>query len=1399
VVEQRAFHSGEISMITDSVLKSIVQSTDQSIVIEIYDTDAVPASNGFDPATALKCFAFTAGISLSGRSYTRLISSIGKINRNTTESANTFQFTLDNLTREASQFEFSHGFQGCIVVARLISRSLSTDFTKSIILFAGQCDRPTTGTREQLPITAKGILSSVEASIPRRKFTQYDQAGRPSSDPLFEGFLYMPQYVTVTYSTREKKGGLLGLLGFKKTVMHTLQYSSYSDLDADKYVPIAFGRVQISSTHVAYVDVGTTINVTEALMEGPIEGVQNWRTDDSRFTITGGYWLMFGEAGGTTGDRSQVGNTTNPSHIGNAYYSRTAVFMTALSGSSVDSNDAPPNLIFVCFAMRCILPDSAGVWNQAQRWSDNAAAHTYFLLTDPYYYNLNANWIDQQEAFECFKYNTEYIFDSSNSDVLFIPVTGTALKAAPQANDFTPSGDSATGRYLASTGLIQAGHFKYLAGEQNAIETHLLTPYTETYDPTGPIPLEPPLPDVMPDALGAPRVSIDGPIEPPDPPPGGGGTPSLTFYLRKRYTCNVVVTEQMKLVDFLHKVIFITSRMYLTQGPTGKLRMKNKKPVDNALATAAISGTTILVDDVSQWVQTLRGFAVIDPNTANSEVRSVTSAVYPVAQNAITLTATSNIGVTAFAGCDGANIPATGRLTVNAQYPSGTLPSSFSIEGVTINFNPGSADSQTTMAGFIYASINAHPVLRRRYKASWSTSLNYVDITARWGNLTFNSALAMTHAAALADPTVAPTLTGASGGALAAGTYRVAYAFVNDRGQTLTSPITQVTLSAANSKITVSAISLPAGATAIDWFVSPAPNSPRLRLLVSNNGASFVISTPSLLSGGLPPESNRTGAEILRVEAVFSDRAEPRSSAARSNVLKASYKWLLGNRNKDVNRIDLKFRDSTQDFRLVELRLANQPNIQKTKVTNNQEVNGQGIDNYNQAYRIANGLLAEYRDAGFFYQWDSDKDALLLEEGDVVVITDDGSQTYNLPVRIETIEYTSDRGFLKASFIARVYNTQLYDDSVADRTIPVIIQPPVGGGGGTTVMPAPSNLTPSVLGSTRVDLTWNFVTGADSYVLQRSTSSDFSTGLVTFNLGNVTYYSDIGLTPSTFYYWHVKAVNSVTSESSVYSASRTATTNGLDSDAQAFITAAGITDATQKTALDELVTALKGANIWTKFYFIYPFVGGTAAAHKWNLKNPADTDAAYRLTFNGTFTHAATGITGGGAGVYGDTHLNANSVSLNSNHLAMYLRTNPPTTVTKIDMAANDASVKTWMLIARSQDQAYAQIPGGPGGFGNASIQVANTDSRGFYLATRTASNNANLWKNATKIGSNAAVPAGTMPPNSILRLLNYQYADAPSDREMAFASAGAGLTDTEATQFYTIVQNYQARLGRDV
>lgn len=534
------------------------------------------------------------------------------------------------------------------------------------------------------------------------------------------------------------------------------------------------------------------------------------------------------------------------------------------------------------------------------------------------------------------------------------------------------------------------------------------------------------------------------PIEPPEFPPENpppGQLPGLGTFLRKRYTCNVTVNEDMSANDLLHEVIFTTSRHFFTQGSTGAIALRSKKPVPYAFVTEALSvdETVLDVDNVKEWIGNVDNWLLIQPHTAQSEIRRVTAAAYSTSANSFALSSTGGLfSITGFSGCDGASTPATGTISVTS---ASVVDCTITVDTVTFAFRTSSGDTTESIASFIAGMIASHPKLYRRFSAAWAAGDTQVVITPRVGTLTIDSGLDYASDAPVADPTTAPTLTAAASGSLAAGDYAVSYAWVDANGnETLISPFQDVTLT-ANQKIDVTAITpLPTGAVSVKWYVSPAADSTKIRYISTNNGSAFTINALPLLTAPLPPDLNRTGTEVMTVAAVFSDREETRSALSRSNVLKATYSWLLGNRSKPINRVDLKYRDASDDWRLIELRLRDDAHIAKTKKISKLEINGQAIDNTDQAYRIAAGLLAERRDADFFYKWEATREALLLQEGDVVAITDGGSGVVNLPVVIEEIDIDASTGSLpKIEFTARKYASTLYDDSIVERSIPVVV------------------------------------------------------------------------------------------------------------------------------------------------------------------------------------------------------------------------------------------------------------------------------------------------------------------------------------------------------------------------
>jgi len=257
--------------------------------------------------------------------------------------------------------------------------------------------------------------------------------------------------------------------------------------------------------------------------------------------------------------------------------------------------------------------------------------------------------------------------------------------------------------------------------------------------------------------------------------------------------------------------------------------------------------------------------------------------------------------------------------------------------------------------------------------------------------------------------------------------------------------------------------------------------------------------------------------------------------------------------------------------------------------------------------------------------------------------------------------------------------------------------------------------------------------------------------------------------------------------------------SGFDADAQAFITAAGITNSTQQNAINNLVISLKGFNIWVKMKAVYPFVGGTSTTHKFNLKNPLDTNAAFRLVFNGGWTHSATGALPGGINGYADTKLNmATNYSVNTSvHISYYSRTSGAFTTQ--DMTVYNGTTFTGLAIQR-------------GTAPNETLFAANetvnyisandTNGAAFYISNRTALNVNNGWRNSTKVATGTSTAGARPSLNMFLANINVNGSPNPGlygKRECAFASIGDGLTDTEATNFYTAVQAYQTTLGRQV
>lgn len=247
----------------------------------------------------------------------------------------------------------------------------------------------------------------------------------------------------------------------------------------------------------------------------------------------------------------------------------------------------------------------------------------------------------------------------------------------------------------------------------------------------------------------------------------------------------------------------------------------------------------------------------------------------------------------------------------------------------------------------------------------------------------------------------------------------------------------------------------------------------------------------------------------------------------------------------------------------------------------------------------------------------------------------------------------------------------------------------------------------------------------------------------------------------------------------------------IDNDAFTFLTAAGITNTTQRNAINKLVIDLKYYNLWTKQKALYPFVGGVAASHAVNLKTPG----TYNLTFTAGWVHSSTGALPNGTSDYANTGLVPSSVlQTNSAHISFYSRTDNNTGF-DIGINSNSASGRLYMYIK------LASIFGGRNNNTTSGEKtISNTNGLGYYINNRIDSSNIKLVKNGNT--TTLALTSRGLDTSQIsiggiynTAILGYSY----GTKQCAFASIGDGLTDQDALNFYRIVQQYQTNLGRQV
>ena len=257
-----------------------------------------------------------------------------------------------------------------------------------------------------------------------------------------------------------------------------------------------------------------------------------------------------------------------------------------------------------------------------------------------------------------------------------------------------------------------------------------------------------------------------------------------------------------------------------------------------------------------------------------------------------------------------------------------------------------------------------------------------------------------------------------------------------------------------------------------------------------------------------------------------------------------------------------------------------------------------------------------------------------------------------------------------------------------------------------------------------------------------------------------------------------------------------------DADAVAFLTAAGITDVTISNAICTMVKDLKANGLWTKMKAIYPFVGGTASTHKFNLKDPRDLDAAFRLSFLGGWTHSATGALPNGTNAYARTFFipATHYSSANAGGFGVYSGTNATGAASAMLAGVLDRTLpplKYYQINIQAKNMIIGDI--------NNIITTTYTNYSGLFAVNRVNANLSKGYRQGGVIGSETVAQGGIA--NAEILLAARKDTGLPGDgaaffslheQRLSFIN-DSSLSDAEQLTLSGIVTNFQTAQSRNV
>jgi len=473
------------------------------------------------------------------------------------------------------------------------------------------------------------------------------------------------------------------------------------------------------------------------------------------------------------------------------------------------------------------------------------------------------------------------------------------------------------------------------------------------------------------------------------------------------------------------------------------------------------------------------------------------------------------------------------------------------------------------------------------------------------------------------------------------------------------------------------------------------------------------------------------------------------------------------------------------------------------------------------SYAISSGVFEARADITSYYDYDG-------------LVTSIGAQAFNICSNVNFLWFPNCTSVTTTSIALVGVFTTIYIPRCTSMGATAASNTVFGGTAHPAKLYCPISLQTNNGGSPDGDIT-SFISlgGSVSYVSNftaPSVVSDLSAGTIYNTSVQLNFTVPSSTNAIDFYEVYVNGVYNSTHKSSVYAINLAALTNYsiaiyaidifynkslvsnsisvttanvadsyyvTDADATTYLTNAGISSTNEVNSTNYQFYQLKNKSLFWDVQAMYLFKGTASSQHKYNAKNPLDTDAAFRLTFNGTATYSNDGYTPNGSNGYANSYfIPKTNQLLSSNGITVVIGTNNVTGADAVNTGVYQGETTISLIATKGDNSTYYREIMLNGRAGEVKTTGVN-EARGIFTGTKQSLTSLKFFRNNSLLGSGSGGGNLCTIP-FFIGALNYNgSAIGKSNQRIQQVIYHKGLSDSRTGELFNIIdyaENLAAR-----